>query len=113
EKEREAELLAEYLLNTEEEIEPSLLKRKTDSETYVNKELSGHLGPNDPRGIIQKATANTNIQFVAAKKKAVKRPNIDPKLSKLILWYIGTAILWLVFGTTVGEYLGIKFVAPD
>ncbi len=31
------------------------------------------------------------LTFVAIKKKAVKRPNIDPDLSKLILWYIGTA----------------------
>jgi cytochrome c oxidase cbb3-type subunit 1 len=112
EKDREAQLLAEYLLNTEEEIQP-LYKRKGILQTDLSSELSGILGPDDPKGIIQKANANTNIQFVAAKKKAVKRPNIDPKLSKLIVWYLGTAIFWLVFGTTVGEYLGIKFVAPD
>ncbi|WP_449436808.1 cbb3-type cytochrome c oxidase subunit I [Pedobacter steynii] len=34
-------------------------------------------------------------------------------MSKLILWYLGAATCWLLFGTTVGEYLGIKFVAPD
>ena len=33
------------------------------------------------------------------KKKAQKRPNIDPQLSKLILWYFGCAALWLLFGT--------------
>jgi len=38
---------------------------------------------------------------------------VDPKLTKLILWFLGTATFWLLFGTTVGEYLGIKFVAPD
>ena len=113
EKEREALLLADYLLNTEEEIEPSLLKRKSHLETHRKSELADYVQPDDPRGIIQKANAKTNIQFVASKKKAVKRPNIDPKLSRLILWYLGTAIFWLVFGTTVGEYLGIKFVAPD
>jgi cytochrome c oxidase cbb3-type subunit 1 len=31
----------------------------------------------------------------------------------MILWYIGCAIVWLLFGTTVGEYVGIKFVTPD
>jgi len=41
------------------------------------------------------------------------RPNIDPALIKLILLYIGCAIFWLLFGTTVGEYLGIKFLVPD
>ena len=104
EREREARRLADYLLYDEEEIEPSLLKRKASSDDARAKDTSG---------IIRKATTNTSLQFVATKKKAVKRPNIDPRLSKLILWYLGTATFWLVFGTTVGEYLGIKFVAPD
>src|SRR5690606_24149713 len=33
--------------------------------------------------------------------------------AKLVLWYTVTATFWLVFGTSVGEYVGIKFVAPD
>ena len=41
------------------------------------------------------------------------RPNVDPKLSKLVIWFIGCAAFWLIFGTTIGEYVGIKFVAPD
>ena len=51
--------------------------------------------------------------MVAIKKRALKRPNIDPALSRLIVWYLGTATFWLLFGTSIGEYLGIKFVAPD
>jgi cytochrome c oxidase cbb3-type subunit 1 len=31
----------------------------------------------------------------------------------MILWYLGTAAFWLIFGTSIGEYLGIKFVSPD
>ncbi|WP_225974162.1 cbb3-type cytochrome c oxidase subunit I [Arachidicoccus ginsenosidivorans] len=31
----------------------------------------------------------------------------------MVLWYLGCATFWLLLGTTVGEYLGIKFVAPD
>lgn len=103
-REREARRLADYLLYDEEEIEPSLLKRKVSSYDSRAKDTSR---------IIRKATTNTSLQFVATKKKAVKRPSIDPRLSKLILWYLGTATFWLVSGTTVGEYLGIKFVAPD
>ena len=114
EKEREAQRLADYLLSAEEDIEPSLLKRRTYFENpFSTPVLSRELETQDPVGIIQRATAGASIQFVAKKKKAVRRPDIDPQLSKLILWYLGTAIFWLVFGTTVGEYLGIKFVAPD
>ncbi|WP_316931359.1 cbb3-type cytochrome c oxidase subunit I [Chryseobacterium sp. P1-3] len=32
---------------------------------------------------------------------------------KLILWFLGCSVFWLFMGTTVGEYLGVKFVAPD
>lgn len=47
------------------------------------------------------------------RKKDNPRPNIDPQLTKLILWYLGCSVFWLLFGTSVGEYVGIKFVAPD
>jgi cytochrome c oxidase cbb3-type subunit 1 len=53
------------------------------------------------------------IPFVAVKKKAIKRPDIEPALAKLIIWYLCCAAFWLVLGTTAGEYLGIKFVSPD
>ncbi len=114
-KEKEAQQLADYLVFLEgEEIDASLLKRKASLDYQLsNTELSGIAVAEDTRGILQKASNSTAIHFVATKKKAVKRPNIDPQLSRLILWYLGTAIFWLVFGTTVGEYLGIKFVSPD
>lgn len=114
-REIEAQRLADYLLYQEgEDIEPSLLKRRASLENHLKgTELSGVKQPSDPNGVIRQVAATTSIQFVAPKKKAVKRPNIDPALSRLILWYLGSAIFWLVFGTTAGEYLGIKFVAPD
>src|SRR5690606_6088937 len=45
--------------------------------------------------------------------RAIARPNVDPALSKLVIWYLISATAWLLFGTSVGEYIGIKFVAPD
>jgi len=115
EKERRAQQLADYLLYLDgEEIEPALLKRKASLERTLNHtELSGILRSEDVNGIILRATTKTDIQFVATKKKAVKRPPIDPRFSKLVIWYLASAIVWLVFGTTVGEYVGIKFVVPD
>lgn len=77
------------------------------------RELAGAYAPDDSRGIIQHASNDHAIPFVAEKKKAQARPAIDPKLTHLILWYLGTATFWLVLGTTVGEYLGIKLVSPD
>ncbi|HRE49870.1 MAG TPA: cbb3-type cytochrome c oxidase subunit I [Flavitalea sp.] len=111
---KEAEKLARYLneLSTEE-LEPALLKRKAALDFKLsNTELSGNMKAEDDKGIIN-VSANSGLPVVALKKRAQKRPNIDPALSKLILWYIGSATFWLLFGSSVGEYLGIKFVAPD
>ena len=37
----------------------------------------------------------------------------DAPWARLVLSYLVCATAWLVFGTLVGEYLGIKFVIPD
>lgn len=114
-KEREARQLAEYLLDPDsKDLESFLAARKRFlQDPLTHKELSGELAADDPGGIIRKSSSHAGIPFVAAKKKASTRPNIDPGLSRLVIWYLGCAIFWLVFGTTVGECLGIKFLAPD
>lgn len=111
----EATRFANYLANLEgEEIDTVLeKKKKAGAFRLANNELSGDLAPSDDKGLISHVGEQANMGFVATKKKALKRPNIDPQLSKLILWFLVTATCWLLFGTTVGEYLGIKFVAPD
>ncbi|MCB0284914.1 MAG: cbb3-type cytochrome c oxidase subunit I, partial [Calditrichaeota bacterium] len=111
----EADKLADYLSGlSDENIITALEQRKAALDYQLSHaELSGSVPPVDEKGIINKAGPASGLTFVAIKKKAVKRPNIDPHLSKLILWYIGCAAFWLLFGTTIGEYLGIKFVAPD
>ncbi len=110
----EAEKLAHYLASLpEEELEKTLIKRKQALDYQLtHTELSGHETAEDEKGLINIKT-NAGLPVVAIKKKALKRPNIDPALTRLILWYIGTATFWLLFGTSIGEYLGIKFVAPD
>ncbi len=114
-RQREAEQLADYLQHLEgEEIEGALLKRKAELEfTLANNELSGTQKADDARGIIQHINKASDPQFVAVKRKAEQRPAVDAGLSRLVLAYLGCATFWLFFGTTVGEYLGIKFVAPD
>ncbi len=112
---QEADKFAEYLSAlTDEEATAALAQRKRALDFKLgNNELSGEQFPVDKRGLVSNIETEGYINFVARKKKAQKRPNIDPHLSKLIIWYFGCAAFWLLFGTTVGEYLGIKFVAPD
>lgn len=110
----EARKFAKYL-DTLDKAQLELLQKRKENQEYKPKanELSGSFPPDDSRGLVVSSKEHVNPQFIPAKRKALPRPAIDPKLTKLILWFIGTATFWLVFGTTIGEYLGIKFVAPD
>lgn len=67
----------------------------------------------DAHAAITNVRHTHTVRFVAVKKKAIKRPNIAPELARLIVFYLVSATIWLLWGTTVGEYVGIKFVLPD
>jgi len=110
----EAEKLAAYLKSLpDNEVETILKKRKTALDfSLSHDELAGKEAASDEKGLLN-INSDFGLPVVALKKKSIKRPNIDPKLAKLVIWFLGTATFWLLFGTTVGEYLGIKFVAPD
>jgi cytochrome c oxidase cbb3-type subunit 1 len=93
---------------------PELLARKQALDfRLTDQELAGSELPADSKGLIGNILFEAASPLVARKKKAVQRPKVNPELTQLITWFIGCAAFWLVFGTTVGEYLGIKFVAPD
>ena len=110
----EADEFAAYLREVDaEQMEHELVERKKALDyRLTDTELSGDTVAEDRLGIIN-IRENSGLPFVAVKKRAQRRPNIDPKLSRLIVWYLVAATCWLLFGTTVGQYLGIKFVAPD
>jgi cytochrome c oxidase cbb3-type subunit I len=54
-----------------------------------------------------------------ARPLVVPKTRVDPVADtdtawvRLVFSYVASATVWLVFGTLVGEYLGIKFVTPD
>jgi len=111
----EAKQLAKSLQDmSNEEIGNELLRRKQALEFKLsNTELAGEIPVDDKKGLLHNIAEVNTPRFIATKKKAVKRPDIDPALTKLILWYLCSAAFWLVVGTSIGEYLGIKFVSPD
>lgn len=103
-----------YLHNLSEKEIKLLKKRQKEIEfELTNNELSGNLKSNDNKGLLSNINKSEELRFVEQKKKSQPRPYIEPKLTKLILWYLACATVWLVIGTTIGEYLGIKFIAPD
>ena len=113
-KKKELEKFNIYLKGLTPEEIVKLEQRKAELEYALsNNELSGNNAPIDAKGLINNISNVDTLRFIEEKKKGQPRPIIDPHLTNLILWYIGCATFWLLFGTTMGEYLGIKFVAPD
>lgn len=114
-KREEAKKLAEYLrtLPDDEEVDQSLVERKKALDFELkHSELAGHGLAKDEIGLIN-VNPDKSLPFVASKQKASLRPSVDPELANLVLWFTLTATFWLLFGTTIGEYVGIKFIAPD
>lgn len=113
-KKKELEKFNEYLKNLSPEEVKKIEQRKKELEfSLSNNELAGDMTPIDAKGLIDNVSEASSLRFIEQKKKSQARPSIEPDLTKLILWYLGCATFWLLFGTTVGEYVGIKFVAPD
>ena len=113
-KKKELEKFNTYLRELNPEEIKNLEQRKTALEFALkNNELAGNILPEDPKGLINNVAEADSFRFIEQKKKGQARPYVEPALTNLILWYIGCATFWLLFGTTMGEYLGIKFVAPD
>lgn len=95
--------------------ELQIYERRKEQEDYhlLNNELSGDHIPSDEKGLIHNINAVEELRVIPHKKSFVPQKYISDQAAKLILYFIGFSIFWLLFGTTVGEYLGIKFVAPD
>lgn len=112
---KQAKILAEEIVRNRDSFNTEEIAEKKRRLEYklTNAELSGNQPAKDVRGLIQNPTNELINSFFARKTEPPKRPKIDKNLTKLVLWFLGSAIFWLVLGTTVGEYLGIKFVAPD
>lgn len=96
-----------------EEIEQYEKRKKELEYQLPENELSGNLATSDEKGIISNINSVEEIRVIPYKKSNFSQKYISPQLSKLILYFIGFSVLWLLIGTSVGEYLGIKFVAPD
>lgn len=112
---KEAEKLVTFLEENTDLINKDDLEKLLSAKDYKldNNELAGVNDVKDEKGLLANITNEHDLSLFATKRSPNKRPKIDPKLTKLVLWFLGTAIFWLLWGTSMGEYLGIKYVAPD
>ncbi|WP_304344505.1 cbb3-type cytochrome c oxidase subunit I [Chryseobacterium koreense] len=98
---------------TPEEVEQYKRREKELEYRIPENELSGNLPVMDQKGIITNINTVEEIRAIPHKNSEVKDAVVTPQLGKLVLYFLGFSVLWLIIATTVGEYLGIKFVAPD
>ncbi len=63
-------------------------------------------------GFIKKIIDPKNPLF-DEKTKSTTIIKISEELKEIIVWYLGAAVFWLVFGTLVGQYVGMKFIWPE
>ncbi len=106
---------SEDLINMEEDDLDEILARRKKALEHRLKgtELGGKLKGHDEKGLIAKLSSKPGNPIVDEKKKSPVNLQTPEELKKLVLYYVGAAAFWLVFGTLIGQYLGMKFVWPD
>jgi len=112
---RKKESLKSDLVNWEEEdLDWILEKRKAAKKYHLSgEELSGQSLSDDSRGLISKVTHDPENPLVNEKKRETLHLETPQPLRSLLVWYLGAAVFWLVFGTLVGQYVGMKFIWPE
>ena len=117
-KEKSTEKLefSEELIRLQEDEIDSILQRRKAALRYKLKgtELGGDVLASDERGVIVDVTSDPENPLVDEKKRGLnKTVAIPDELKKIIIYYLTASVCWLVFGTLVGQYVGMKFVWPE
>ncbi|NEN23809.1 cytochrome oxidase subunit I [Cryomorpha ignava] len=102
-----------YSLKTQEIDEILEARKKALSYSLTGAELGSEVEVMDKKGLVGKVTDNPNNPLFDEKQQAKLRLDVSPELRKIVIWYLGAATFWLVFGTSIGQYLGMKFFWPD
>ena len=96
------------------QVDDLLEKRKAALKFRVQgDELSGKRLVDDARGLIKNVSTEEYIPMIEEKKSLQLFKTTDPSLSRLVMAFLAAAAFWLLFGTTVGQYLGMKFIWPE
>lgn len=98
---------------TDEEIEAYRKREEQLKFQLPENVLSGSHQPSDGKGLITNINTVEELRVLPSKKSIREQNYVSKDVSKMVLYYIACSIFWLLAGTSVGEYLGIKFVSPD
>lgn len=109
-----AKLKSEIVNLDNAQIDELLSKRRQALEfRLTGEELSGSDQPDDFRGLVRNISTEEHAPLVEEKKIPKMFKATDHDLSRLIIAFLAASSFWLLFGTTVGQYLGMKFIWPE
>lgn len=113
-KEQQSAFSEEIIGLKEDEIDEILIRRKEGLNYKLSgKELGSEYTAIDEKGRIEQVTNNPDSPFFDEKKKSKIFVETPEKLKEVVIYYLGAAVFWLIFGTLVGQYLGMKFIWPE
>lgn len=96
------------------DVDEILEKRKRSGKyKLTGDELAGSEKAWDKKGIITEVSHDPKPRFFDKKQKSKILLETAPELKKLTMFYLGASAFWLLFGTLVGEFLGLKFIWPS
>src|SRR5690554_330595 len=107
--------LTEKLIGLNETEIDTILEKRKAALTYnlSGNELGSSTTADDKRGVVTKVTHEPNNPVVDEKKRTLINIQTPEELKKIVIWYLGASAFWLLFGTLVGQYVGMKFVWPE
>lgn len=107
--------LSEKLMDLNSEDIDTILEQRKTALTYTlsGSELGGVSDAVDDKGMVVTATHQPDIPIVDEKKHTKVFLETSKELKKIVIFYIAASAFWLVFGTMIGQYVGMKFVWPE
>lgn len=114
--ERRNRVLRDELAGLKAEDIDDILEKRKAALLYKLKgsELGSDSIATDSRGIVANLSIDHANPYVDEKKKLFhKTVRVPQPLKKIVIAYIAASVCWLIFGTLVGQYVGMKFVWPE
>ncbi len=113
-KDSKTEFSEELLSMDEGDIDNILVQRKQALKYKLHgNELGQSANPTDTRGVVVAVSHDPQNPLVDEKKRSPINIETPIELKKVVIWYLGASAFWLLFGTMIGQYVGMKFVWPE
>ncbi|MEM9649385.1 MAG: cbb3-type cytochrome c oxidase subunit I, partial [Bacteroidota bacterium] len=105
----------DQIINMEDSDIDNVLESRKKALNYKLKgdELGSAKTSKDEKGIVKKARNHPENPLFDEKIRATPKLDIPDPLRDIVIRYLLAAAFWLLFGTFIGQYLGMKFLWPD